>query len=150
MVNCTRIIQFDAAHRLVGHEGKCKYVHGHRYIVEISVVGDIDDIGRIIDFSCIKDVVGGWINENWDHGIILNQKDSLLGGSLSKIVPGQKVYYVPFNPTAEALAEYIAGIADTLLNDLGVMVSKVILRETENCYATYESEYFDARKKVPN
>ena len=34
MITCTRRIEFDAAHRILNHESKCKMLHGHRYVVE--------------------------------------------------------------------------------------------------------------------
>ena len=36
-ITCTRRIEFDAAHRVMGHEGKCKHLHGHRYALEARV-----------------------------------------------------------------------------------------------------------------
>ncbi len=34
MITCTRRIEFDAAHRILNHESKCKMLHGHRYAIE--------------------------------------------------------------------------------------------------------------------
>ena len=37
---------FEAAHRLVDYPGKCNRLHGHSWIVEMSVSGDkLDNIG---------------------------------------------------------------------------------------------------------
>ena len=36
MIVCVRKIEFDSAHRLINHEGKCRMFHGHRYVIEAS------------------------------------------------------------------------------------------------------------------
>lgn len=36
---------FEAAHHLPLHDGKCKRVHGHSYIVEVFVVGELHTTG---------------------------------------------------------------------------------------------------------
>ena len=33
-------LEWDAMHRIPGHEGVCKAYHGHRYAAEISVTAD--------------------------------------------------------------------------------------------------------------
>ena len=76
MIYCTRRIEFDTAHRVCNHESKCKYLHGHRYALEASFASPkLDTLGRVIDFGTIRDILGGWINENWDHNTVLHEKD---------------------------------------------------------------------------
>src|SRR5262249_14498003 len=54
-VTCTRLLQFDAGHRVYQHEGKCANLHGHRYTAEITAQAEaLDKIGRVIDFSVLK------------------------------------------------------------------------------------------------
>lgn len=74
-VTCTRRLEFDAAHRVVGHEGKCAHLHGHRYAVELTAEAEMDAVGRVIDFSVLKAKVGGFIDGGWDHGMLLNPDD---------------------------------------------------------------------------
>ena len=58
MIEITRRLEFDAGHRVLGHEGKCKNLHGHRYSAEITVTApDLDGLGRVIDFGVIKEKV---------------------------------------------------------------------------------------------
>jgi 6-pyruvoyltetrahydropterin/6-carboxytetrahydropterin synthase len=48
----------------------------------------------------------------------------------------QKLYLMPTNPTAENMANYLLrSICPMVLADTGVVVSKVVVRETENCWA---------------
>ena len=150
--SAVRLLKCDAGHRVVGHEGKCKDLHGHEYFFEVQATADdLDDIGRVIDFSVIKEVVGGWIDEHWDHGMIIWEKDELAylwtdeptgywdaddGGD---VVYGplrhQKHFFLPDNPTAENLASYLLSKAQELLKDKGIRVERVICHETSNCYA---------------
>ena len=47
-----RRFTFCAGHRLVGHEGKCRNLHGHNYTLEVYLTGqEQDEIGRILDFK---------------------------------------------------------------------------------------------------
>ena len=65
MITCTRRIEFDAAHRILNHESKCKMLHGHRYVLEAEFTAKkLDKLGRIIDFGVIREVLGTWIDDN--------------------------------------------------------------------------------------
>lgn len=83
MPQITKKLEFDAGHRVLGHESKCAHLHGHRYVAEITVSSpSLDSISRVIDFSVVKKLVGSWIDETWDHNILLHMKDPLLAASL--------------------------------------------------------------------
>jgi len=140
LVSCTRRIEFDAAHRVMGHEGKCKNLHGHRYALEATFVSkELDNLGRVVDFGVIKDLLGGWIDTNWDHTTILFDKDNTLGKAISDVT-GQKIFYLPTNPTAENMAEYIMHhVCPKLFADHAIECIRIRLNETPNCYAEIES-----------
>jgi 6-pyruvoyltetrahydropterin/6-carboxytetrahydropterin synthase len=79
MPRITRRMEFDAGHRILGHESKCAHLHGHRYVVHLTVeTPTLDNLGRVVDFSVIKTIVGGWLDEHWDHNMLLNSDDPLL------------------------------------------------------------------------
>ncbi len=139
MITCTRRIEFDAAHRIINHESKCKMLHGHRYALEATFVADdLDNLGRVIDFGVIREVLGGWIDDNFDHNTILSIKDKKLGEKIAEIT-GQKIYYMTQNPTAENIANYIfAEICPKLFADKNVKCVALKLYETPNCYANVE------------
>lgn len=47
--------KFQAAHYLENYNGKCEKLHGHTFVVEVSVrVDSLDDSGIGIDFTHIK------------------------------------------------------------------------------------------------
>ena len=39
---CTRRIEFDAAHRVMEHESKCRHLHGHRYAIEATFAQPVE------------------------------------------------------------------------------------------------------------
>jgi len=129
---------------VVGHEGKCKQLHGHQYDVRITAVSNqdqLDSLGRVIDFSVIKEKVGKWIDDNFDHGFILWSED---GDAIKAIanVPDSKYFLLPSNPTAENIAWYLLHeVCPSLLADYaGIKITKITLWETENCYAEVTRE----------
>ena len=98
-------INFEAGHRLMDYNGKCKWIHGHNYIVTIGLASDkIDDRGMVQDFSDIKEKIKGFIDENIDHGMIFNINDVEWIKLFQE--KEQKVYIISENPTAEALASH--------------------------------------------
>jgi len=135
----SRIIEFDAGHRVYGHESKCKNFHGHRYKVEIHCTAkQLDSIGRIIDFSKIKQEVGGWVDTNWDHTMILDERDKTLGELLQQ--QGNKpVFYMKENPTAENMSKFLYFKANELLETYNIKCTKIVLWETPNCFSIYTS-----------
>lgn len=137
---CTRRIQFSAGHRVYGHEGHCANLHGHNYVVFVEAEADrLDSLGRIIDFSVIKERVGGWIDRHWDHGFLYWKEDrecATLFGSDERFIT-QKHWMCPFNPTAEEMAKYLLfDLGPQLMANTDVRISRIILWETENCFAT--------------
>lgn len=129
-----RIIKFDAGHRVVNHESKCRTLHGHEYKAEIFAEADtLDSLGRIIDFSIIKQYIGSWIDNNWDHNLIIFKDDPDI--ELIKQISGAKSAFITdFNPTAENIAAYLLNISNTMLASYSVKVIKIKLWETSNCY----------------
>jgi 6-pyruvoyltetrahydropterin/6-carboxytetrahydropterin synthase len=142
-ITCTRRVEFDAGHRVYGHESKCSHAHGHRYSVEITAEADLDSVGRVIDFSVLKVVIGGWIDANWDHGFICWDQDPIQ--NLIKQVPDtkggpQKLFLLPYNPTAENMARYLLeSVCPALLGPTGVRVTRIRLYETPNGYSDAET-----------
>jgi len=140
-ITCTRRIQFCAGHRVYGHENKCSNIHGHNYVLLATAVGShLDNIGRVIDFSVIKEKLGGWIDTKWDHGFLVFEKDTpcreMLGRIKNSSGGDTKEYIMEENPTAENMAKHlIIEICPHLFRNTGIKISKIVLWETENCYA---------------
>lgn len=133
-----RRLEFDAGHRLQNHEGKCKNMHGHRYVAHVEVSSDLlDGCGRVIDFSAVKEIVGGWIDEHWDHSFIVERSDCWAIDALSGL--GSSHFVMGAAPTAENMSKHLFDVASALLLDHGVRVTGVVLWETPNCCAVYRA-----------
>lgn len=134
MIIATRRLEFDAAHRILNHESKCKMLHGHRYALEASfAANNLDDLGRVIDFGVIREVLGAWVDEHLDHNTILSIKDKKLGEKIASETK-QKIYYIKENPTAENIAKHILkDICPKLFAKKHVKCVSIKLYETPNC-----------------
>jgi 6-pyruvoyltetrahydropterin/6-carboxytetrahydropterin synthase len=133
-ITCTRRIEWDAMHRIPRHESKCRAFHGHRYAAEITChIEELDDKGRVVDFGVVKQKVGGWVDENWDHTAILMEGDPEAGPiAEANARLGRPVYWTKRPPTAEVIVALLAEKAQELLAETGVTVVRVRLWETPN------------------
>ena len=135
----TRTHEFDAGHRVCGHEGKCAHLHGHRYqaafTCEAANAVGLDHLGRVIDFSVIKSRLCQWLEDNWDHRMLLWYRDPILE-AVQQADPSVRA--VLFNPTAENIAEYLVTVVGPdQLAGTGVRLASVTIHETAKCSATY-------------
>lgn len=152
MISATRFHDFSAGHRVVGHEGKCIHFHGHNYRAHFTVVATgttpLDDCGRVLDFSVINTHLCHWLEDNWDHKMILWEDDPF-----SKMLDRWDsfgVCIVPFNPTAENMAKHlveVVGPAQLRLTRCELVT--VTMEETRKCSATYtKGDAHDLRNLV--
>ena len=134
MITCTRKIEFDAGHRVIGHQHKCQYLHGHRYVLEITARAlELNRLGMVVDFSDLKEIMKTWIDQNFDHTVILHQADRRLGASIAEFT-GQNIYYLTCNPTAENIALHLKrDIIPSLFAKNSFEIVKLKLYETPNC-----------------
>ncbi len=140
MIVATRYHDISCGHRVAGHESKCAHLHGHNYRMTFDCAGELDDLGRVIDFSVIKSTLCAWLEDHWDHHFLVWENDPLKEGLL-ELDPTCVV--TPFNPTAENMATYLAEvIAPELLAGTGVKVIRCRVEETRKCAA--EWRLFDA------
>lgn len=102
-----------------------------------------------MDFGDIKSIIGGWIDRNWDHNIILNDADPLLElypASLSYILQGREPFVMMGNPTAEMMADHLVTTIVELLRNYNlrmdgscVRLQSVKVYETPNCWAVCDN-----------
>lgn len=137
MTSIERYHDISMGHRVVGHENKCRHLHGHNYRIHFTCSADkLDAVGRVIDFSVVKDLLCAWLEEMWDHKMMLWQEDPLLS-EIQRVAPND-VVVVPFNPTAEQIAEYLVEVVGPKqLEGTGVRLVAVRVDETRKCSATY-------------
>ncbi|HEU5382177.1 MAG TPA: 6-carboxytetrahydropterin synthase QueD [Ktedonobacteraceae bacterium] len=69
----TKVFRFEAAHTLPGHRGKCARLHGHSYVLEVTLRGPIkqvagaSDDGMVMDFDDLSRLVRQAVLERLDH-----------------------------------------------------------------------------------
>jgi 6-pyruvoyltetrahydropterin/6-carboxytetrahydropterin synthase len=93
----------DAGHRVPGHQGQCRNLHGHTYTVEVTVEGQVADDGMIVDFGILKTVMMDEVHARWDHAFIGWEYDGEARAALATN-PDWKAWWMARPPTAENLA----------------------------------------------
>jgi 6-pyruvoyltetrahydropterin/6-carboxytetrahydropterin synthase len=139
-----RYHDFSCGHRVHNHEGKCALLHGHNYRVTFSIrAAALDEVGRVLDFSVIKELLCTWLEEKWDHRFLAWEKDDYMqeifsnheGGAGFNMV-NESIVWVPFNPTAENMALHLLQeVGPTQLYGTGAELIHVSVEETRKCRA---------------
>lgn len=133
-----RYHDISCGHRVYGHEGKCRHLHGHNYRIHFTCVaedGALDGVGRVIDFSQVKAKLCMWIEEHWDHRFLVWEEDPMTS-YLLELDP--TVVVVPFNPTAENIAQHLVEVVGPAqLAGTGIKLREVMVEETMKCFASY-------------
>lgn len=139
MTLAERYHDISCGHRVVGHENKCRHLHGHNYRVHFKVGANaLDSVGRVMDFSVIKSKLCMWLEDNWDHKMLIWEHDPLLP-DLKQITPDD-IVVVTFNPTAENMAEYLVErVGIEQLAGTGCILVEVKIEETRKCSAIYSN-----------
>ena len=98
---------FDAAHRIMGHAGKCAWLHGHTYRLGVTVQAEtLNRLGMVMDFDDLRAVVEKHVVVRWDHATLLREDDPLVPAIVRvQAEAPQKIVTFPQNPTAEVLAQ---------------------------------------------
>ncbi|TSA37242.1 MAG: 6-carboxytetrahydropterin synthase [Porphyromonadaceae bacterium] len=144
LVRVTKIFRFEMAHALWGYDGLCKNIHGHSYVLKVTVSGTpIEDqgdkkLGMVIDFGDLKHVVNKYIVNVFDHSLILNEKAPVDKFIDVKDMFDRKTWF-DFQPTAENLVIYFADILQARL-PLNIQLHSIRLYETVNSYAEWFAE----------
>jgi len=111
---------FSAAHLIREIGGKCEALHGHNFLVEVSVVSEsLNDEGLLIDFRVVK----RWTEE------ILAQLDHKYLNELE--------YFKNTNPSSEQIARFLYDRIDEKARQAKTRLSRVTVWESENACATY-------------
>jgi 6-pyruvoyltetrahydropterin/6-carboxytetrahydropterin synthase len=129
----TKRVEFSAAHRYARADrseaenrqafGKAANLHGHNYILEVTVAGPVSpDTGMVMDLKALKDVVTRTVLDRLDHKN-LNADVPELAGRL---------------PTPEHVAVLIWELLTPAL--AGCRLQRVRLQEDETTWVDYFGE----------
>jgi len=114
---------FAAAHQLTMVAKKCENLHGHNWKVEVCVKGErLNEAGVLVDFGIIKKHVRE-IMGRLDHQFL-----------------NELPYFQNDPPSSEKLAVYIANSLQEMIDEPGVVVSRVTTWESDDASATYTLE----------
>lgn len=143
MLTITRKLEFDAGHRIPDHRSQCKNLHGHRYVLEITLQGEVvdtegaSDRGMVMDFADVKRLAIEHLVDAWDHAFLVYEGDVKVRAFLESL-PEHKTVVLDRIPTVENLAakafEALANVYDAHYG-VNLRLAKVRLYETPNCWA---------------
>lgn len=139
MISVTKIFRFEMGHAIHGYEGMCKYIHGHSYVLHVTVSlsggfeNPISAPGFVIDFKELKKIVNEKVINDLDHSLVLSQ-DYVNSHEITE--NGQNLIIWPYEPSAENILIYIK---EKLAGTLGekVKIAKMKLWETSDSFAEW-------------
>lgn len=152
MYSVTRYHDISTGHRVWGHESKCAHLHGHNYRIFFTVEPNIDVsdprlagkgdanrpldfAGRVIDFSVVKTLLCEWLEEHWDHKMLIFVEDPLIDKLI--LLDPDGICPVDFNPTAENMAAHLVNVVGPSVLPGYVRLASCVVEETRKCSATY-------------
>lgn len=140
-IRVTKKFTFDMAHALYGYDGPCKNIHGHTYVLSVTLIGkvihqnDSPKNGMVIDFTDFKKIVKEQVVDVFDHSLVLNATTP--HAHLKDISNNfEKVIYVPYQPSCEnLLVDFLNKIREKL--PISVKVNSIKLEETPTSFAEW-------------
>lgn len=139
MVRLTKIFRFETAHALHGYAGACSHVHGHSYVLHVTVEGrerieePIGGTGILLDFKELKRIVQESIITMFDHKLLVS-KVFLENNTLD--LPADSICIMKEEPSAENMLLYASRKIEGQL-PAHVRLAKLVLWETQDSYAEW-------------
>lgn len=144
-IRVTKAFDWEMAHALDHHDGKCHNIHGHTYCLEVTFIGEIADEpgtpkdGMVVDFADIKRIVKSNIADVFDHALVLRDNSRFLSVLDAKMNP--RLMLKPYQPTCENLLMDMVEIIQKELNYLdGVELHSAKLQETKTSFAEWYAD----------
>lgn len=138
-IRVTKVFEFEAAHALDCHDGKCSNIHGHSYKLHVTVIGNpahdkgMPKDGMVIDFSDIKAAVKIAVINPFDHALILEDDSPYLTKTIRK---RQKLILYKIQPTAENMLIDMVGRVKNHLPKNAELISMKLF-ETRSSWAEW-------------
>ncbi|MEG0517772.1 MAG: 6-carboxytetrahydropterin synthase [Bacteroidales bacterium] len=141
-VRVTKEFRFEGAHALLNYDGKCRHIHGHSYILYVTVKGTPANNpasakdGMIMDFTDLKAIVNSNIVDKFDHALVLRSSAKLVEEIARDY---ENIVVVDFQPTCENLISYFAEVIKKHLPK-EVELYSIKLYETATSYVEWYAE----------
>jgi len=121
MTTAERYHDISCGHRVYGHESKCAHLHGHNYRFFFTIVApELDTVGRVLDFSVIKERLCVWLEAIYDHKFLVWENDPILP-ALQELDPVGGVYRSNFAVVrADKIACFAVNDYNIRLNNLAI------------------------------
>jgi 6-pyruvoyltetrahydropterin/6-carboxytetrahydropterin synthase len=139
VLRITKEFRFEGAHALPGYDGKCRNIHGHSYLMYVTVKGEnlngtnSPKEGMVVDFKQLKAIVNENIVDVLDHALIMHAA-SPLSQELAQAYPN--VIMVDFQPSTENLICWFAQVLSGKLPQ-GIELFSIKLYETAGSFAEW-------------
>lgn len=120
-VYVTKKLTFSAAHQLCCAKKHKDQLHGHNYTVNVTVKGNLDKDGFLIDFDKLESLLYTHVIFKLDHSVLND-------------------HLKPWNPTVEVLTLYLYNEIETCLRICecteNLRISEITVFETDTFSAT--------------
>ena len=141
MLRVTKIFRFETAHAIFGYCGSCKNIHGHSYVLHVTVQqanpneGFLDGTGFVMDFKDLKRIVKAQVVDKMDHCIILSEAYLAQNPHLGSL---ENLDIWPIEPTAENILLKVKSAIEGAMPP-EVKLCRLKLYETADSYAEREA-----------
>ena len=114
---------FSAAHALKEIGGQCEDLHGHNFLLEVSIAGNrLNNEDLLIDFRVVKGWIKGILAE-LDHKYLNDLK-----------------YFQDVNPSSERIAKLIYDRLTPQASDMNLRISRITIWESDDARVSYEND----------
>lgn len=141
MYTATKEFRFEAGHCLDKHPGKCANLHGHNYVVLVTLGAEqLNEMDMVEDFYKISTFAKPFF-EAFDHAFIYNTNaSSSFEHEIAEVCLkyDHKVIKLPFRATAENMAKYFYNSLNQMAGNQPFKITKITVYETASSFATYE------------
>jgi 6-pyruvoyltetrahydropterin/6-carboxytetrahydropterin synthase len=143
-IRVTKEFRFEMAHALWNYDGLCKNIHGHSYILYVTIIGEPNPdtnhvkCGMVMDFGDLKNRINESVVNNMDHSLVINEK-SKHEQLLQTEQMFDRRHILPYQPTCENMVIDFAGRIKKLLPK-NVKLHSLRLHETASSYAEWYAE----------
>ncbi|HMN33481.1 MAG: 6-carboxytetrahydropterin synthase [Chitinophagaceae bacterium] len=143
MISVTKIFRFEMGHAIYGYEGMCKFIHGHSYVLHVSVKSvaenkePIQQPGFVIDFKLLKKIINEKVIQKLDHTLVLSKEYLNMHPNAGE---GQNLLVWDYEPSAENILFFIKNEIKDALTPY-YEITKLRLWETSESYAEWENRF---------